>query len=110
MTGSSGHVRVRFFAAARDAAGTSELLVEPQPLGSLLAALRADRGAPFSAVLDTARIWVNGDDPTDGEATVLGPDDEVAVLPPVSGGGDFTDRHPPPGRPTRRSGAPPRRR
>jgi molybdopterin converting factor small subunit len=37
-------------------------------------------------VLLRARVWVNGDEPTDGDATLLHTDDEVAVLPPVSGG------------------------
>jgi molybdopterin converting factor small subunit len=37
-------------------------------------------------VLERARVWVNGDEPTDGDATPLHADDEVAVLPPVSGG------------------------
>jgi molybdopterin converting factor small subunit len=37
-------------------------------------------------VLDSARVWVNGDEPADGGATVLDDGDEVAVLPPVSGG------------------------
>lgn len=79
-------VRVRFFAAARDAAGTGALSVEPQPLGVLLDRLRTERGATFAAVLATARVWVNGDDPPEGDATLLAPGDEVAVLPPVSGG------------------------
>jgi molybdopterin converting factor small subunit len=37
-------------------------------------------------VLDNARVWINGDEPADGDATVLSDADEVAVLPPVSGG------------------------
>jgi molybdopterin converting factor small subunit len=37
-------------------------------------------------VLDNARVWVNGDEPADGPATLLEDGDEVAVLPPVSGG------------------------
>lgn len=101
MTGADGPVRVRFFAAARDAAGAAELGVAPQRLGDLLAALRADRGPTFSAVLATARVWVNGDDPPDGDETLLVSGDEVAVLPPVSGG--TCERTP--GRATRRTEA-----
>ena len=86
MSGAGGTVRVRLFAAAREAAGRAELPADPQPLGDLLAALRRDHGPEFSSVLDTARVWVNGDDPRHGDATVLAPGDEVAVLPPVSGG------------------------
>ncbi len=86
MTDADGPVRVRFFAAARDAAGATELVVAPQCLGDLLETLRADRGPTFAAVLDTARVWVNGDDPAAGNATLLAAGDEVAVLPPVSGG------------------------
>jgi molybdopterin converting factor small subunit len=52
----------------------------------VLAAARAAYGAEFAAVLDTARVWINGDEPADGEATVLTDGDEVAVIPPVSGG------------------------
>ena len=37
-------------------------------------------------MLDTARVWVNGDEPLAGDATTLHDGDEVAVLPPVSGG------------------------
>jgi molybdopterin synthase sulfur carrier subunit len=79
-------VRVRFFAAARDAAGTRELTVPAQPLGSLLTDLRAGQGPQFAAVLATARVWVNGEDPPDGDGTLLVSGDEVAILPPVSGG------------------------
>jgi len=52
----------------------------------LLDAARARYGPTFAAVLETTRIWVNGDEPPEGEATVLRTGDEVAVLPPVSGG------------------------
>ena len=106
MTGADDPVRVRFFAAARDAAGTAELRVPPQRLGDLLEALRVERGPTFAAVLDTARVWVNGDDPPDGDATVLAAADEVAVLPPVSGGASQRSRAPA----TRRTGARPPRR
>jgi molybdopterin converting factor small subunit len=81
-----GGVRVYFFAAARDAADTRQISVEPQPLGRLLDALRDQFGPGFAAVLDAARVWVNGEDPPDGEATAVRAGDEVAVVPPVSGG------------------------
>ena len=40
----------------------------------------------FGAVDYAARVWLNGNEPTDGLSTPVGPSDEVAVLPPVSGG------------------------
>ena len=41
-------------------------------------------GADFTEVLRTCRVWVNGE--TADPATPVGASDEVAVLPPVSGG------------------------
>jgi molybdopterin converting factor small subunit len=31
-------------------------------------------------------VWVNGDEPVGGDAAALAAGDEVAILPPVSGG------------------------
>lgn len=55
-------------------------------LGDLADELDRRYGAGFAAVRATARLWVNGDEPVGGDRTVLADDDEVAVLPPVSGG------------------------
>ena len=74
------------FAQAREAAGRADDEYQAATLGELLDAARARYGAQFAAVLDNARVWINGDEPEDGDATVLSDADEVAVLPPVSGG------------------------
>ena len=80
-------VRLRMFARAREAAGEGEALV---PAGATLRQVLDDArvryGADFTAVLERSRVWVNGDDPVAGDETVLADGDEVAVLPPVSGG------------------------
>lgn len=55
-------------------------------VGELAVGLDRRYGAGFAAVRAAARLWVNGDEPARGAATVLVDDDEVAVLPPVSGG------------------------
>jgi molybdopterin converting factor small subunit len=74
------------FAQAREAAGRAADEYDVSTLGELLDAARARYGDGFGAVLDAARVWVNGDEPVDAGATVLTDGDEVAVLPPVSGG------------------------
>ncbi len=79
-------VELRLFAAAGDAAGTKRDWFDAATLGDLLAAAVQRYGASFGSVLETARVWVNGDEAVDGDATVLSQGDEVAVLPPVSGG------------------------
>jgi molybdopterin synthase sulfur carrier subunit len=75
---------VRMFAAAREAAGTGRDELPGHTVGDVLQAALVRYGEAFAAVLPTCRIWVNGDaaEPT----TPVGPGDEVAVLPPVSGG------------------------
>lgn len=78
--------RLLLFASARDAAGCTADTIDAPTLGALLDEARARYGADFTAILERARVWVNGDEPADGDATVLAEHDEVAVLPPVSGG------------------------
>jgi molybdopterin converting factor small subunit len=75
---------LRLFAQAREAAGTTRDEVSGATVDEVLAAARARYGAPFAAVLQTCRVWVNGE-PADG-ADPVAAGDEVAVLPPVSGG------------------------
>jgi molybdopterin converting factor small subunit len=78
---------MRLFASAREAAGTGSdvfAVLDGATVADVLAAAEDRYGSAFTAVLPTCRIWVNGDAvATDAP---VGTDDEVAVLPPVSGG------------------------
>lgn len=77
-------VTLRYFAAAREAAGTGREELAGATVASVLVAAVARHGADFEGVLSTCRTWVNGDPAT--ADVELRPGDEVAVLPPVSGG------------------------
>lgn len=75
---------LRLFAGAREAAGTGRDEVAGTTVADVLDAARRRYGSAFAAVLATSKVWVNGE-PAAGDR-VLGEGDEVAVLPPVSGG------------------------
>ncbi len=75
---------MRLFASAREAAGTGTDEIEGTTVAEVLAIAERRYGSGFSRVLPTCKVWVNGDDA--GPDTAVGPHDEVAVLPPVSGG------------------------
>lgn len=77
-------VTVRLFASAREEAGTDRDTLPGDTVGEVLDAARQRYGDGFRAVLGSCRIWVNGEPATDATPVVTG--DEVAVLPPVSGG------------------------
>jgi molybdopterin synthase sulfur carrier subunit len=72
------------FGPARTAAGTSRVTIDAASVSALCAEARDRFGPTFAAVLDGSAVWVNGE-PLSGDP-VVGPRDEVAVLPPVSGG------------------------
>lgn len=75
---------LRLFAAARDAAGTGHDELPGATVGQVLDLARDRYGTTFAAVLETCRIWVNGEPA--GPDDPVGSTDELAVLPPVSGG------------------------
>lgn len=75
---------IRLFAAARDAAGTGRDDVPGSTVGEVVSAACDRYGAGFGAVVSASKIWVNGEPA--GSDDPIGPTDEVAVLPPVSGG------------------------
>ena len=76
--------QLRLFAQAREAAGTARDSVAGATVDDVLAEACARYGEGFAALLPNCRVWVNGE-PADG-AHAVRDDDEVAVLPPVSGG------------------------
>jgi len=76
--------RVRFFGPAREAAGTSCVLVPGDNVADVVLGARTRFGEPFGTVLDGSRLWVNGEEANPDSP--VGDDDEVAVIPPVSGG------------------------
>lgn len=75
---------LRLFAAAREAAGTGRDVLEGLTVGEVLATAEVRYGPEFASVLAVSRVWVNGQPA--GPEDPVGETDEVAVLPPVSGG------------------------
>lgn len=81
---------LRLFAGLRELAGAARFEIAGTTVGEVLDAAAARFGPEFQAGLDSAVVWCNGEPagPTEG----VGPADEVAVLPPVSGGADTMPR------------------
>lgn len=75
---------VLFFAQARDVTGARSVEVSPASLGEILDELTVRYGQPFAEVLRYSKIWINGEPAERLDAVTA--NDEVAVLPPVSGG------------------------
>jgi molybdopterin synthase sulfur carrier subunit len=78
-------VRVRLFAALRDLAGSSQVEAEGATVAEVLDVLSARYGERFERVARAGSVVVDGEraDPS----TMLSGVKEVALLPPVSGGG-----------------------
>ncbi|MEO0494157.1 MAG: MoaD/ThiS family protein [Actinomycetota bacterium] len=76
--------QLRLFASAREAAGTAKAEFPGATVGEVLDAAIAEFGDDFAGVLGTCNVWVNGDQADPDRA--VDDRDEVAVLPPVSGG------------------------
>jgi MoaD family protein len=77
-------VKVRLFAALREAAGASEVEASGRTAGELVDALSGRFGERFAKIAAVGSIVVNGE--RAGRDTVIAEGDEVAILPPVSGG------------------------
>jgi molybdopterin converting factor small subunit len=75
---------LRLFGPARESAGTPCADMPGRDVAEVLAGAEARFGRGFAEVLAVSRVWVNGESASTDRPLVAG--DEVAVLPPVSGG------------------------
>ena len=76
--------RLRVFAAAREVVGASVVDLDGDTVSAVLDAAVTRFGEPFAVVLADSRVWLNGDECAPDASVSSG--DEIAVLPPVSGG------------------------
>jgi molybdopterin synthase sulfur carrier subunit len=75
------------FAAARRAAGLSYDVVDGDTLADVIDNACARYGPSFREVLAFSRVWVNSTQLEDAPDRMrVGDSDEIAVLPPISGG------------------------
>jgi len=72
------------FGPARQAAGVSRIVLPGRDVGEIIAAAEDRFGDVFVQIMATSSVWLNGD-AVEPDAPVEDAD-EVAVIPPVSGG------------------------
>lgn len=75
---------LRLFATVRVAAGTGKAAIPGSTVAEVLDAACSEYGPEFAELLPVCRVWVNGE--AADTATAVTDADEVALLPPVSGG------------------------
>lgn len=92
VKGHSVAVRVRLFAALRDAAGTSQLEISdgeldgPPAVSAVLHLLRDRFGEPFTTRLTASTVLLEGSAVAHDASIQVSDGAELALLPPVSGG------------------------
>ncbi|MFO7701080.1 MAG: MoaD/ThiS family protein [Acidimicrobiia bacterium] len=75
---------LRLFANLRESAGTDSVVIDAPTVGDLVETAAERFGERFRSGLPSAGTWVNGE--VADLATPLSASDEVALIPPVSGG------------------------
>ena len=83
--------RLRLFANLRESAGTSQTDFPGATVGDVVDAAARQYGDSFRAGLAAAKMWVNGD-PAE-LTTPVAEHDEIALIPPVSGGAATMSRN-----------------
>jgi molybdopterin synthase sulfur carrier subunit len=76
--------RLLLLGPAREAAGARNDEVDGVTVDDVLSAAVTRYGSKFQEILSVSQVWLNGE-PTERDAVVESYD-EVAVLPPISGG------------------------
>ena len=79
-----GMAVLRLFGPAREAAGVARVDVAGGTVGDVLRTAEARYGSAFADLVGISQIWINGEPATPGAS--VAERDEVAVVPPVSGG------------------------
>lgn len=77
---------VVLFASARQAAGIASQQIPGATVGTVLSAASALYGSHFADVLAISRVWINGEPVGKARLEPCCDTDEIAVLPPISGG------------------------
>lgn len=81
------HVTVRLFASLRELAGSARVEAEGTTVGEIVEALSERFGARFASVANAGSVVVDGERAEPSRRLADG--QEVALLPPVSGGEAF---------------------
>ena len=77
-------VTLRLFASIREIAGVNQIDLDAETVGEVVELAVEKFGPDFESILPVCRIWVNGNPAKDDDKVF--DSDEVAILPPVSGG------------------------
>jgi MoaD family protein len=85
-------VKVRLFAALREIAGASEVEADGRNAGDVVDVLSSRYGERFTQIAAVGTVVVNGERAT--RSTPVAEGDEVALLPPVSGGSPMRNSGP----------------
>ena len=75
---------LRLFASVKQMAGTGSVILSGATVADVVEEASQRYGAEFSDMARNCRIWLNGN-PTEIN-TPVNDDEEIALLPPVSGG------------------------
>ena len=75
---------LRLFASVKQIAGTGSVILPGETVSDVVEEASTKFGAEFKDMAKNCRIWLNGN-PTEID-TRVNDEDEIASLPPVSGG------------------------